>query len=63
MSAKLLAVPPLRRCMLAPVPEIAEAERLLDAAAKAHLVNNHGRTAELIAATDMPAIAAWTEAL
>ncbi len=52
-----------RRCMLAPVPEIALAARLLSQAVDAHLAGDHAKASHLIAEADMPSIRAWTEAL
>jgi len=53
----------LRRCMLKPIPAIAEAAGLLSDAVDAHLAGDAAGAAALFAAADMPAIAAWTQSL
>jgi HNH endonuclease len=52
-----------RRCLRAPIPEIAEAQRLLDDAANAHLIGDRERAGIRIAAADMPSIRDWTESI
>src|SRR5262249_18207425 len=52
-----------RRCLCEPIPEIAEAQGLLDAAATAHLMGDQSRAATLLAAADMPALREWIEAI
>jgi hypothetical protein len=46
-----------------PIPEIADAQALLDEAANAHLSGNRLQAAALIAAADMPAIREWTDSI
>jgi hypothetical protein len=53
----------IRRCLREPVPEIAEAARLLDAAVTAHLNGDRERTESFLRQADMPAVRAWTESL
>lgn len=53
----------LRACLCDPIPEIADAARLLDAAVTAHLNKRLDLAAELIRCANMPAIREWTESL
>jgi 5-methylcytosine-specific restriction endonuclease McrA len=50
-----------RSCFCEPIPEIAEAQALLDAAANAHHTGDATRAAALIAAADIPAVHEWIE--
>jgi len=52
-----------RRCLREPIPEIADAQALLDEAANAHLSGNRARAATLIADANIPAIREWTESI
>lgn len=54
---------PPRRCLRYPVPEIAEAARLLDLAVAAHLAGEAGDAGTLFRQADLPAIRSWTESL
>ena len=53
----------LRTCLRDPIPEIAEAARLLNEAASAHLAEKRALADELIRRANMPAIKEWTESL
>ena len=53
----------LRICFRNPIPEIAEAAALLDAAVTAHLLGDAARTEALIRQADMPPVAAWVESI
>lgn len=53
----------LRRCLREPIPEIADAARLLDAATTAHLMGEYALVGELIRAANMPAVREWTNSL
>jgi hypothetical protein len=53
----------LRTCLRAPIPEIAHAAGLLDKAVSAHLAGNFELAAQLINASNLPAVRAWTESL
>lgn len=53
----------LKPCLLAPVPEIFDAARYLDAAVSAHMAGCPIIAAGLIRLADMPEIAAWSDAL
>lgn len=55
--------PATRHCLRTPVPEIAAAARLLDAAVTAHGLGEAKLADELIRLADMPAIIEWTESL
>lgn len=55
--------PNLRRCLLAPIPEIAVAAKYLDDAANAHISGRPDIAADLITRSDMPVIREWVEAL
>ncbi|MBN9537336.1 MAG: HNH endonuclease [Alphaproteobacteria bacterium] len=52
-----------RRCLREPIPEIADAQALLDEAANAHLSGKRARAAALIAAANIPIIRDWTESI
>ena len=52
-----------RRCLREPIPQIAEAQALLDEAANAHLAGDRARAAERIAAANMPQIREWTDTI
>jgi 5-methylcytosine-specific restriction endonuclease McrA len=52
-----------RRCLREPIPEIADAARLLDAAVTAHLVGRRDLAEQLIRLADMPAITDFGESL
>ena len=58
-------MPPLteRTCLRAPIPEIADAARYLDAAVSAHLAGRRDLADALIRLADMPAVREWTESL
>jgi len=51
------------RCLREPIPEIADAARLLDAAVSAHLMGRSQLADELIRAADIPAISEFGESL
>jgi hypothetical protein len=51
----------LKHCLRDPIPEIAEAANLLDAAISAHCAGEHSRAEHLIRLADIPAIREWTE--
>lgn len=53
----------LRACFCAPIPEIAQAAALLDAAVTAHLLGQAAQAEALIRQADMPAVAAWVESI
>lgn len=53
----------LRICFRNPIPEIAEAAALLDAAVTAHLLGDAARAEALIRQADMPPVAAWVESI
>ncbi|MBB5189428.1 5-methylcytosine-specific restriction endonuclease McrA [Silvimonas terrae] len=50
-------------CFRAPIPEIADAARYLDAAVSAHLSGHRALAIELLKLADMPAIREWTESI
>ncbi len=52
-----------RNCLRDPIPEIAEAARLLDAAVSAHLADNGILTEELIRQANMAIVREWTESI
>lgn len=52
-----------RKCLRDPIPEIAEASRLLDEAVTAHLAGNSETAANLFRRADMPVIREWTESI
>lgn len=52
-----------RRCLRPPIPEIVEAQRLLDDAGNAHLAGEWERAASQIEAANMRAIWDWTESI
>lgn len=52
-----------RNCLREPIPEIAEAARLLDAAVSAHFEGNAELTEQLVRQANMPIIRDWTESL
>ena len=52
-----------RRCLREPIPEIADAARLLNAAVSAHLMGRSQLAGELIRAADIPAITDFGESL
>ncbi len=52
-----------RPCLKAPIPEIFEAAEKLTLALQAHLRGIPQNVAELIIATDVPGMAAWTESI
>jgi 5-methylcytosine-specific restriction endonuclease McrA len=52
-----------RRCLRKPIPEIADAARLLDAAVTAHLMARRDLAEELIRLADMPALRDYGESL
>lgn len=52
-----------RRCLRAPIPEIAEAAILLNEAADAHLAGDRMRAADAIVAADNSVIRHWIESL
>lgn len=54
---------PKRNCLRDPIPEIAEAARLLDGAVSAHLAGDFETVRQLIRSADMPSIRAWTESI
>lgn len=54
---------PLRRCMLAPVPEIERAADLLRLSVDYHLSGDRARARDLIKAADLPEIGAWSDKL
>ena len=56
-------LPADRRCLREPIPEIANAARLLDAAVSAHLMGRFQLAAELIRTADIPAITDFGESL
>lgn len=53
----------LRPCLRDPIPEIAEAARLLQAAVQAHLAGDTKLALESIHRTNLPVIREWTESL
>lgn len=53
----------LRNCLRDPIPEIAEAARLLDQAVSAHEAGSREEAGELIRRADIPVIRDWTESL
>jgi 5-methylcytosine-specific restriction endonuclease McrA len=53
----------LRNCFCAPIAEIADAARYLDAAVSGHLVGRRDLAEQLIRLADIPAIRDWTESL
>ena len=53
----------LKTCLLAPVPAVYDAARLLDAAVTAHLIGRLELAAELIDLANRPAVRDWAEAL
>jgi 5-methylcytosine-specific restriction endonuclease McrA len=53
----------LRPCLRDPIPEIAEAARLLHAAVQAHLAGDTRLAHESIHRTNLPVIREWTESL
>ncbi|WP_042427454.1 HNH endonuclease [Comamonas granuli] len=55
--------PALRACFRAPIPEIAQAAALLDAAVTAHLRGQAAQAEAWIRQADMPAVAAWVESI
>ena len=52
-----------RDCLREPLPEIAEAAKLLDRAVSAHLVGDSESAKRLIFAADLPPVRAWTESI
>jgi 5-methylcytosine-specific restriction endonuclease McrA len=52
-----------RQCLRKPIPEIADAARLLDEAVTAHLTGRRDVTAELIRLANMPVLRDYTESL
>jgi 5-methylcytosine-specific restriction endonuclease McrA len=56
-------LPTGRRCLREPIPEIADAARLLDAAVSAHLMGRLQLADELIRSADIPAIGEFGESL
>jgi len=52
-----------RRCFREPIPEVAEAAKLLDGAVSAHLSGDFCTAKELIRLADRPVIRAWTESI
>ena len=52
-----------RNCLRDPIPEIAEAAQLLNAAVSAHLAGNTNLTEQLVQQANMPPIREWTESL
>lgn len=55
--------PSLRTCLRDPIPEIAEATRLLHDAVQAHLAGNARLAHESILRANLPVIREWTESL
>jgi hypothetical protein len=53
----------MRSCLREPIPEIAEAAKLLDRAVSAHLAGDSESAKSLICAADLPPIRAWTESI
>ena len=53
----------LRECLRQPIPEIAEAARLLDSAVSAHLSGDSELASKLLVQANMQAIRDWTESL
>ncbi len=53
----------MRHCFRAPIPEIFDAARFLDAAVSAHLVGNTALAHELFLAANMPAVREWLESI
>jgi 5-methylcytosine-specific restriction endonuclease McrA len=52
-----------RPCLREPIPEIERAAILMNEAAEAHLAGNRQRAAELLLASNLPAVRAWGESL
>jgi hypothetical protein len=52
-----------RLCLRAPIPELSDAARYLDAAVSAHLAGRTDLADSLIRLADMPVIREWTESL
>jgi len=63
MASRLTQAGARRTCLREPVPEIAKAARLLDAAVSAHLEGNTELTEQLVRRANMPAIRDWAESL
>ena len=53
----------LRLCLRNPIPEIADAARILDEAVSAHIAGQFIQAEELIRLADMPAIWKWTDSI
>ena len=63
MKEAMLRVRHLRRCMLAPVPEIEKAADLLRLSVDCYLSGDSLRAKELIKAADLPEIGVWSNKL
>ena len=53
----------LKTCLREPIPEIAEAAKMLNDAATSHLAGDYGEAARLIRLSDLPKVRSWTESL
>jgi hypothetical protein len=53
----------MKNCLKAPIPEIREASKLLDASISAHKLGNHKLAEDLIISADLPEIREWTESI
>src|SRR6266568_1033784 len=59
MSSPPVDAPPLRQCLVDPIPQIADAARFLDAAVSAHLRGKSALAEDLIRLANIPDLYKW----